>query len=57
MKSSQNTFLGKSTMIDRLLECNKTFIADELRPNSTHYSKIAVKQTPKEVWIGVLIRE
>jgi carbonic anhydrase len=44
-------------MIDRLLESNKTFISDEFEPNSGHYLKIAAKQTPRAVWINVLIQE
>ena len=39
-------------MIDCLLESNKKFISDEFEPNSSHYSKIAAKQTPRAVWIG-----
>lgn len=52
VKSPQNTFLRKSTMIDHLLECNKTFIADELNPNSTHYLNRTVKQTLQAAQIG-----
>ena len=39
-------------MISHLLECNKTFIHDECEANSSQYSKIAARQTPKAVWIG-----
>lgn len=43
-------FFQEPSLIDQSLEYNKIFIADEFEPNSTHYSKIAVKQTPKAVW-------
>ena len=44
-------FFQEPSLIDQSLEYNKIFIADAFEPNSTHYSKIAVKQTPKAVWI------
>ena len=44
-------FFQAPSLIEQSLEYNEIFIADEFEPNSTHYSKIAVKQTPKAVWI------
>ncbi|MDO7690153.1 MAG: hypothetical protein MUQ67_12440 [Pirellulales bacterium] len=52
MKTPQCTFLRKPTMIDHLLQCNTTFIADELIPDSTHYSKRTVKQTLQAARVG-----
>ena len=43
-------FFQEPSLIDQSLEYNKIFIADAFEQNSTHYSKIAVKQTPKAVW-------
>ncbi len=37
-------------MIICLLKFKKTFVHDEFEPNSSHYSKVAARQTPKVVW-------
>jgi carbonic anhydrase len=39
-------------MIEQLLEGNRQFIADEFQPNAEYYKSLALKQTPKVLWIG-----
>ena len=39
-------------MIDQLLEGNTQFVATEFQPNAAYYKALALKQTPKVLWIG-----
>ncbi|NQW47465.1 MAG: carbonic anhydrase [Planctomycetes bacterium] len=39
-------------MIDQLLEGNTQFVATEFQPNAAYYEALALKQTPKVLWIG-----